>query len=92
VIYLGHVPYGFFEEQMMGFFSQFGEITNLRLARNRKTGKSKHYAFIEFAQADVAQIGYNFFHYFKSTTEFFCIFSSKNLAIYLNINTNLQHL
>lgn len=41
---------------MKGYFSQFGEITRLRLSRNKKTGASKHYAFIEFESEDVAQI------------------------------------
>eukprot|EP00736_Rhodelphis_marinus_P012050 Rmarinus@m.3825 len=41
---------------MRGFFSQFGEISRLRISRNKKTGKSKHYAFIEFACDEVAKI------------------------------------
>lgn len=41
---------------MKAYFSQFGEITRLRLSRNKKTGRSKHYAFVEFAHADVAKI------------------------------------
>ena len=41
---------------MRAYFSQFGPITRLRLSRNRKTGASKHYAFIEFASAEVASI------------------------------------
>ena len=36
VIYVGHIPFGFFEEQMKQFFSQFGNVTRLRLARNPK--------------------------------------------------------
>ena len=48
VLYIGHVPHGFYEEQMRGYFSQFGEVSRLRLSRNKKTGKSKHYAFVEF--------------------------------------------
>mmetsp|Transcript_18440 Transcript_18440/g.54725 ORF Transcript_18440/g.54725 Transcript_18440/m.54725 type:complete len:245 (+) Transcript_18440:2-736(+) len=56
VLYLGHIPHGFYEEQMRGFFSQFGDVTRLRLARNKKTGASKHYAFVEFAHAEVASI------------------------------------
>jgi nucleolar protein 15 len=36
--------------------SQFGSITNLRLSRNKKTGASKHYAFVEFAEASTAEI------------------------------------
>lgn len=41
---------------MRAYFSQFGEITKLRLSRNRLTGRSKHYAFIEFASVTVAKI------------------------------------
>jgi nucleolar protein 15 len=41
---------------MRAYFSQFGDITRLRLSRNRVTGSSKHYAFIEFASATVAKI------------------------------------
>ena len=56
VLYIGHIPHGFYEEQMRGFFSQFGAVTRLRLARNKRTGKSKHYAFVEFEHREVAQI------------------------------------
>jgi nucleolar protein 15 len=41
---------------MRAYFSQFGDITRLRLSRNRVTGRSKHYAFIEFASSTVAKI------------------------------------
>lgn len=41
---------------MRAYFSQFGEITRLRLSRNRITGRSKHYAFVEFASSAVARI------------------------------------
>lgn len=41
---------------MRAYFSQFGEITRLRLSRNRITGRSKHYAFVEFSSASVAKI------------------------------------
>mmetsp|Transcript_13116 Transcript_13116/g.15860 ORF Transcript_13116/g.15860 Transcript_13116/m.15860 type:complete len:245 (-) Transcript_13116:649-1383(-) len=56
VMYVGHIPHGFYEEQMKDFFSQFGKVTRLRLSRNKKTGKSKHYAFIEFRYPEVAEI------------------------------------
>lgn len=56
VIYVGRVPHGFYEHQMRAYFSQFGDISRLRLSRNRRTGASKHYAFLEFESAEVAQI------------------------------------
>ncbi|XP_065000043.1 uncharacterized RNA-binding protein C1827.05c-like isoform X1 [Musa acuminata AAA Group] len=56
VLYIGHIPHGFYEEQMEGFFKQFGKIKHLRIACNRKTGKSKHYGFIEFENPEVAKV------------------------------------
>jgi nucleolar protein 15 len=41
---------------MRSYFSQFGTVTRLRLSRNKKTGKSKHYAFIEFSDEEVSKI------------------------------------
>merc|ERR1712137_813000 len=55
-LFFGRIPFGFFEEQLLEYFSQFGDITRLRLSRNKKTGKSKHYAFIEFKEEEVADI------------------------------------
>lgn len=54
IIYLGHIPDGFFEGEMRKFFSQFGLVKRLKLFRSKKTNASKGYAFIEFQTADVA--------------------------------------
>lgn len=59
VIYLGHIPTEFEEPQMRKFFEQFGEVKRLRLSRNKKTGASKHYAFIEFETPQIAEIVMN---------------------------------
>ncbi|CAO2825513.1 unnamed protein product [Amaranthus hypochondriacus] len=56
VVYIGRIPHGFYEDEMEGFFQQFGTIKRLKIARNRKTGKSKHYGFIEFEYPEVAKI------------------------------------
>ncbi|XP_062091875.1 uncharacterized RNA-binding protein C1827.05c [Humulus lupulus] len=56
VVYVGRIPHGFYEKEMEGFFRQFGVIKRLRIARNKKTGKSKHYGFIEFEDSGVASI------------------------------------
>lgn len=56
VVYVGHIPHGFYEHEMRAYFEQFGSILQLRLSRNRKSGASKHYAFIKFASANVAGI------------------------------------
>ena len=56
VIYIGRLPSGFEEKELRTYFQQFGEITRLRLSRNKRTGASKHYAFIEFKESEVAKI------------------------------------
>jgi len=56
VVYLGHIPNGFLEPQMLKYFSQFGKVSKMRLSRSKKTGGSKGYAFIEFQEESVAKI------------------------------------
>ncbi|OJK02555.1 hypothetical protein ASPACDRAFT_76948 [Aspergillus aculeatus ATCC 16872] len=55
-IYVGRIPHGFYEHQMRDYFNQFGTVTRLRLSRNRTTGRSKHYAFIEFDSESDAKV------------------------------------
>ncbi|KAI1167219.1 hypothetical protein F5B18DRAFT_602477 [Nemania serpens] len=56
VVYIGRVPRGFYEHQMREYFSQFGQVNKIRMSRNKTTGQSKHFAFIEFAELGVAEI------------------------------------
>ncbi|XP_071477411.1 uncharacterized protein [Diadema antillarum] len=56
VVYISHIPHGFYEPQMRKFFSQFGHIKRLRLSRSKKSGRSKGYAYIEFEFSEVAKV------------------------------------
>jgi len=56
VVYVGHLPYGLEEDGLRGYFSQYGEILNLSLARSHKSARSMGYAFIEFKNREVAKI------------------------------------
>ena len=56
VVYLGHIPHGFYEDQMSAFFKQFGVVKRLRLSRSKKTGRSRGYAFIQFENKSVAEV------------------------------------
>ncbi len=56
VVYIGRIPHGFYEHEMRLYFSQFGPIKRLRLSRNKKTGASKHFAFVEFDEKSTAEI------------------------------------
>merc|ERR1712179_826603 len=45
-IYVGNMPYELTEGDAICVFSQYGEIVNINLVRDKKTGKSKGFAFI----------------------------------------------
>mmetsp|Transcript_24240 Transcript_24240/g.95441 ORF Transcript_24240/g.95441 Transcript_24240/m.95441 type:complete len:101 (-) Transcript_24240:3035-3337(-) len=56
VVYVGHIPHGFYEDQMREYFSQYGKVERVKLSRSKKTGRSKGYGFIEFESNSVASI------------------------------------
>lgn len=56
IIYVSRLPNGFYEKELSKYFSQFGDLKEVRLARNKKTGNSRHYGFIEFSNKDDAKI------------------------------------
>lgn len=36
VVYIGHLPHGFYEEQLRSYFSQFGTVKRVKVARNKR--------------------------------------------------------
>ena len=55
-IYVSHIPHGFYENQMLSFFSQFGKVFSARIARSKKTGRSRGFGFVQFQNEEVAKI------------------------------------
>ena len=41
VIYVGHLPHGFYEVQLYKYFKQFGGVSHVKVARNTKVKKKK---------------------------------------------------
>ncbi|CAD6199021.1 unnamed protein product [Caenorhabditis auriculariae] len=56
VIKIKSLPYGFFEDQLSEYFRQFGTVVRVRVARSRKTGNHKGWAYVGFDNKDVAEI------------------------------------
>ena len=56
IVYLGHIPDGFYEKEMKKYFAQYGKVLRVKLFRSPKTNRSKGYAFIEFENYEVAKI------------------------------------
>ena len=55
VLYVGRIPFGFFEEAQYQYFSQFGTVTRIRLARSRRTSGYKGYGYVEFEDVNDAR-------------------------------------
>ncbi|KAJ2454735.1 RNA-binding protein Cwf29 [Coemansia sp. RSA 2336] len=47
-IFAGGLPYELTEGDVICVFSQYGEIVNVNLVRDKETGKSKGYAFLQY--------------------------------------------
>eukprot|EP00761_Pharyngomonas_kirbyi_P010813 gb/GECH01010836.1/.p1 GENE.gb/GECH01010836.1/~~gb/GECH01010836.1/.p1 ORF type:complete len:847 (+),score=255.12 gb/GECH01010836.1/:1-2541(+) len=62
LIRVSNFPHGFFDDEMRGFFSQFGNIGNCIVARNPKTHQPLGYAYIEFLSPEIAEIAADAMH------------------------------
>lgn len=47
-VYVGGLPYQLTEGDVLAVFAQYGEIVDVHLVRDRKTGKSKGFAFLAY--------------------------------------------
>ncbi|CAI1681895.1 hypothetical protein SEUBUCD646_0N02100 [Saccharomyces eubayanus] len=56
IIYVSRLPHGFHEKELSKYFAQFGDLREVRLARNKKSGNSRHYGFLEFVNKEDALV------------------------------------
>uniref|UniRef100_A0A0N5BEK5 RRM domain-containing protein n=1 Tax=Strongyloides papillosus TaxID=174720 RepID=A0A0N5BEK5_STREA len=56
IIKISRLPYGFFEQELLDFFTQFGKVVRVRVPRSKKTLNFKRYAYVEFDIPEVAEI------------------------------------
>lgn len=54
-MYLGRLPYGWVEDGIKQYFSQFGEVLGVKLQRSKKTNRTKGYGFVKFDDDGVAK-------------------------------------
>lgn len=55
-LYVGNLPWSTREEDLTETFSQFGEVVNSRVIRDRQTGRSRGFGFVEVADEDAGAI------------------------------------
>uniref|UniRef100_A0A182MH60 RRM domain-containing protein n=1 Tax=Anopheles culicifacies TaxID=139723 RepID=A0A182MH60_9DIPT len=56
LIFIKHLPKGFGEEEMREFFSQFGDLERVCVARSKKSQQSRGYGYVHFRFYEVAEI------------------------------------
>lgn len=53
-IYVGNIPYEATEEQLQEAFSSYGEISSVRILKDKETGASRGFGFVEMPNDDEA--------------------------------------
>lgn len=54
-LYVGNVPFGASEEELQDFFGSVGAVSSVKVIRDRDTGRSKGFAFVEMESDNLAQ-------------------------------------
>ena len=67
-LYVGNLPYTTSEDDLRALFSQAGAVASVALIKDRDTGKSKGFAFVEMATQAEAQKATTMFNGFKLET------------------------
>lgn len=58
-LYVGNLPYSATEEELSTLFGQAGTVTSVAIIKDRETGRSKGFAFIEMSSSEEAQKAIN---------------------------------
>ena len=54
-IYVGNLPFNATEEEVEDLFSQYGDVTSVKLITDRETGRPRGFGFVEMADEDARQ-------------------------------------
>lgn len=58
-IYVGNLAYGTTEEDLNKIFSNFGEVSKVSIIKDKETGRSKGFGFVEMSDNSAAQAAIN---------------------------------
>jgi cold-inducible RNA-binding protein len=61
-LFVGNLSYQTGENDLQDYFAQAGTVTSVNLMLDKTTGKSRGFAFVEFAEAEAAQRAIDQFH------------------------------
>ncbi|CAB03237.1 RRM domain-containing protein [Caenorhabditis elegans] len=54
-VYVGNAPFQTTEDDLGNYFSQAGNVSNVRIVCDRETGRPRGFAFVEFTEEAAAQ-------------------------------------
>jgi RNA recognition motif-containing protein len=54
-IYVGNLAYNATDEELRSAFEAFGQVTSVKIVRDRETGRSRGFAFVEMEDGEGAQ-------------------------------------
>jgi RNA recognition motif-containing protein len=54
-IYVGNLAYRATEEEIRQAFAQYGEVDSVQIIKDRETGRSRGFAFVEMSNAEQAK-------------------------------------
>ncbi len=54
-LYVGNLPYSVDESELEALFSTYGDVEEIKLIRDRQTGRSKGFAFVTFETQHAAE-------------------------------------
>jgi RNA recognition motif-containing protein len=61
-LYVGNLSYGTTEQTLTDHFSQAGTVASATIIKDKMTGRSKGFGFVEMSSADEAQKAIEMFH------------------------------
>lgn len=61
-LYVGNLPYNTADADLSSLFSQAGTVKSAQVIRDRESGRSKGFGFVEMASSDEANAAINMFH------------------------------
>jgi RNA recognition motif-containing protein len=61
-LYVGNLPYNTVDADLENLFSQAGTVKSAQVIRDRASGRSKGFGFVEMSSSDEAQSAITMFH------------------------------
>src|SRR5512142_207977 len=61
-LYVGNLPYSTVDADLQNLFSQAGTVKSAQVIKDRQSGRSKGFGFVEMSSAEEAQSAITIFH------------------------------